>query len=95
MDISKDRLKQIIKEELGYAYHRDSAEQEGEGTLDVKLEDLIRSLASIKEIIAAEGIGEADEWIHDKIAIMNALSRAIFDSYDNPQRVTEAKKSKK
>ena len=66
MDISKDRLKQIIKEELGYAYHRDSAEQEGEGTIDVKLEDLIQSLSSIKKIISTEGIGEADDWIHDK-----------------------------
>ena len=93
IEFSKERLKQIITEEVESSHHHHDAEAMPTGdAVTRKIEKIMADLTFIKKEVEEKGTSEGEEgegcdpWIKDKLAVISALTCAITAGYKNPSR---------
>jgi len=84
MRISKERIKQIIKEELSSAHHETSRTDQEDETARIRRHlDKISTLASHMVHLFEEEREGVPEWIQEKVAVAAAMLQTISDYQEN------------
>jgi len=91
MDISKDRLKQIIKEEVDHAHTSHNYNPSAQDHENYEWASVVAHLKKIHDLSAAicESMQEpedVEEWIQEKVAVISAMLHSI-QHYQEEEKV--------